>query len=573
MTADAQASFAATITDEWVRSGVTDAVICPGSRSTPVALCLMGDGRIRIHVVLDERSAGFVALGIGLATGRPAVVLTTSGTAAVELHPAVVEAHQAGVPLIAVTADRPADLHGIGAPQTVDQIGLFGGSVRLALNPGVVTDESRWAWRSLASRTVAAAGGGEGGRPGPVHLNLAFREPLTGGEARVEPGRRGDRAWHEWMAAPATGANPGLARDIAGAQRGLIVAGGGADAEAVLALASTLGWPVLADPRSGARVPSPATVAAADAILRVAAFAGAALPDLVLRVGEPPASRVVNEWLAALDAPQVLIDPHGRWADPGRRAAVVTDGRLGALATAVSALDPRPADPAWLGRWRAADDAAQAAFDATLARHLEVTEPGVARSLMASLPDGADLVVSSSMPIRDVEWFAAPRSGVRVLANRGANGIDGVLSTAVGAAASSPRPTYALLGDLAFLHDVNALLSARGTSTGVDLVVVVVDNDGGGIFSFLPQRHQVAQPRFERLFATPHGLNLRTVAASFGVEAERVTAAADLVPTVAKAAGAGGVRMVHVRTDRDANVAVHAELNAAVDTAVQRLAV
>ena len=223
-----------------------------------------------------------------------------------------------------------------------------------------------------------------------------------------------------------------------------------------------------------------------------------------------------------------------------------------------------------LRRWNGAEAAAQAAFDQVLARHPEVTEPGVARALTAELPLGSQLVVSSSMPVRDIEWYGRARGGIRVLANRGANGIDGVVSTVVGVASTSAVPTVGLLGDLAFLHDVNGLLAARGTGTGTDCTLVVVDNDGGGIFSFLPQRGEVGAARFERLFATPHGLNLRTVAAAYGVEALRVTAAAEVIPAVMRSLRDGGVRMVHVRTDRDANVAVHEELHAAAAAAVER---
>lgn len=572
MTADAEASFAATLTDEWVRSGVTDAVICPGSRSTRMALALAADGRIRIHVVLDERSAGFVALGMGLASGHAAIVLTTSGTAAVELHPAIVEAHQAGVPLLAVTADRPPELHGVGAPQTVEQAALFAGAVRWSLDPGVAREDARAAWRSIASRAVAAAGGAAPGGPGPVHLNLPFTEPLTGGDAVVAPGRRGDRPWHAMEAQSAGPPPDGLVEDLCAAARGLIVAGGDADPIAAGRIARALGWPVLADPRSGARVPDPTTVAGADALLRVAEFA-AVEPDIVLRVGAPPASRVIAEWLASIASPQVLVDPHRRWLDPQRAASVVIGCDEAALADAIERAPRTPADAAWLTRWRQADDVAQSAFDDVLARHPELTEPGVARHLLRNLPPGSTLVVSSSMPIRDIEWYGEARADVRVLSNRGANGIDGVVSTAVGVAAAGRGSTFALVGDLAFLHDINGLLAARGASNGLDLVLVVVDNDGGGIFSFLPQRSGVAGPRFERLFSTPHGLNLRTVAAAYGVEAERVTSAVDLVPAVARAAGAGGMRMVHVRTDRDANVAVHAELHSAAAAAVERVAI
>jgi 2-succinyl-5-enolpyruvyl-6-hydroxy-3-cyclohexene-1-carboxylate synthase len=553
-----QAAFAATLVDEFVRGGVTDAVVSPGSRSTPLVLAAARDGRLRLHVVLDERSAGFFALGLGLASGRPTLVVTTSGTAAVELHPALVEASQAGVPLLACTADRPPELHGVGAPQTVEQVRLFADNVRWSADPGLPPAE---AWRSIGSRAVAEA---TGPRPGPVHLNLAFREPLVGEPDTVVPGRRGAEAWHVTAAAP-TPPSAEVVRLLAEGGRGVILAGAGAgEPAAAHALADALGWPVLADPRSGCRVPAPTTVAAADALVRVPAFADAHRPDLVLRLGAPWASRLLGEWLS--DAHTVLADPHGMWLDPWRNAAVVARCDPTLLCRAVADAGPQQADAAWLSSWQRAEAAAQAAFDTVLSRYDEPTEPGLARALAAALPDEATLVVSSSMPVRDVEWYAAPRTGLRVLANRGANGIDGVTSTALGVAAVEGwGPAAALLGDLAFLHDTNGLLIPPGTAAGVDCLLVVVDNDGGGIFSFLPQRGVLSEARFERLFGTPHGLDLCAVAEAHGVPAARLDRLADLPSCLREL---DGVRMVHVRTDRDANVAVHDELHAAVAAAL-----
>ncbi|MGQ0521452.1 MAG: 2-succinyl-5-enolpyruvyl-6-hydroxy-3-cyclohexene-1-carboxylic-acid synthase [Actinomycetota bacterium] len=593
-----QDAFAATVVDEWARAGLTDAVVAPGSRSTPLAVALAADGRIRTHVVLDERSAAFVALGLGLASGRPAVILTTSGTAAAELHPAVAEAHHARVPLLACTADRPPDLHHVGAPQTIVQDRLFAGAVRWAHAPGVPDRASAGTWRSLAARALLEATAGPAG-PGPVHLNLAFREPLVGEPGDLPPGRPGGAPWHARPPAPAappaalidararacvgglTGAGaPPAAGGATGAAappaalvdelsragaRGLIVAGADAgDPAAVHALARALGWPVLADPRSGCRLPAPATVAAADALLRADAFAAAARPDLVLRLGAPWASRVVGEWLADLDVPQYLADPHGAWLDPGRSATVNVAADPTLLALALAAAEPSPAPADWLQRWASAEAAGQAALDAALAGRPgpEPTEPGIARAVVDALPAGATLVVSSSMPVRDVEWYGRPRAGLRVLANRGANGIDGVVSTAVGAALAGPGPTAVLVGDLAFLHDTNALLAPAGADGPVDLTVVVVDNDGGGIFSFLPQATALPPDRFERLLGTPHGLDLVAVALAHGAHATAAASVDEVAAAVA--APAAGVRVVVVRTDRAANVAVHDDLHRAV---------
>ena len=561
-----QDSFAATLVDEWVRGGVTDVVASPGSRSTPLAVAFAADARLRLHVILDERAAGFFALGIGLATGRPAVVLTTSGTAAAELHPAVVEAHQARVPLIVCTADRPPDLHHVGAPQTIEQDMLFTGSVRWAFAPGVADEANLPTWRSTAARAVLESTSHPAG-PGPVHLNLAFREPLVGEPDRAVPGRPAGAPWH--VRAPGTGAvAPSVAAELAaGSRRGVIVAGAGAgDPGSVHHLARVLGWPVLADPRSGCRIPSPATVAAADALLRVGGFAEAHRPDVVLRLGAPWSSRVVAEWLAGLDVPQYLADPHGAWLDPGRSATTVVAVDPVRLVDAVVAAGPAPAPCEWAAGWAAAEAAAQGALDAALAGRT-LTEPGLARAVVAAVPAGGTLFVSSSMPVRDVEWYGRPRPSLRVLANRGANGIDGVVSTALGTAVAGGRPTVALVGDLAFLHDTNALLIAPGVRPGPDATIVVVDNDGGGIFSFLPQATTLSEARFERLLGTPHGLDLAAVAAAHGARTTVVGTAEEAAEAVARPPD--GVHVVVARVPgRSANAALHHGLHRRVATAL-----
>lgn len=573
---DVSAAFAAVVVDEWVRAGVTDAVVAPGSRSTPLLVALAADGRLRVHPVLDERSAGFIALGLGVATGRPAPVITTSGTAAVELHPAIVEADQAGVALIAVTADRPPELHHVGAPQTVEQDALYGSSSRWTVAPGVADLDAAATWRSLASRTVAVASGAgsPGARPGPVHLNVAFREPLLGHPVEVPPGRPGGQPWHRVSAAGAAlPADAPLPADAVVAliaahhgRPGLVVAGAGSGDPATVAdLADRLGWPVLADPRSGLRTPAARTVAAADALLRVPTVAAAA-PDIVVRLGRPWASKVVNQWLDALPAsvPQVLVDPHATWIDPGRRSSHVAAAGPTALATAaLSSLGPPPGDRSWGERWASLESAAQGAIDATLAAEEDLSEPALARGLLAAAADGTVVVASSSMPVRDVEWWGRPRLGIRVVANRGVNGIDGMVSTAIGVALGSGAPTVALLGDLAFLYDAGALLWARDRD--LDLTIVVADNNGGGIFSFLPQAAALAPDTFERYWGTPHHLDLAAVAGAYGVDTCRLT---DLDELTDALKGGPGIRVVIAGTDRAANVALHGRLLAAVAAAV-----
>ncbi|HEX2577722.1 MAG TPA: 2-succinyl-5-enolpyruvyl-6-hydroxy-3-cyclohexene-1-carboxylic-acid synthase [Aquihabitans sp.] len=568
------ATFCAALVDEWVRCGVTEAVVSPGSRSTPMALALAGRTELAVHVHHDERAAAFTALGVGLASGRPAVVLTTSGTAAVELHPAIVEAHQAGVPLLAVTADRPPELFDVGAPQTVDQTHLFGASVRWFAEPGPPVAAAAGTWRSLAARAFAEAVGGAGG-PGPVHLNLAFREPLVGRPAALPAGRADGTPWHTTGGSRVAVDRSGTER-LAGlldGRRGVIVAGAGAgEPRAVLGLAEATGWPVLADPRSGCRTDHPSVVAHADAVLRHEPTASALRPDVVVRLGEPPASKVVATWLGASDATQVAIEAHGRWFDADRTAAHVLHADPTAAATALARVVGGEHDDAWGGRWARAEAAASAAVDEVVARHAEPVEPGVARSLAGVLRPGATLVVSSSMPVRDLEWYGGRLDGVRVLANRGANGIDGVVSTAVGVALTargSGQATVALVGDVALLHDANALLGIA--ERGIDLTVVVVDNDGGGIFSFLPQAGALEAERFEQLFGTPHGVDLRVLAAAHGLVTVEPAGAAEVGAAIGASVAAGGARLVRVRTERAANVAVHDEVHRAVAAALDDL--
>lgn len=539
---DVQATFCATLVDEWVRCGLTDAVVCPGSRSTPLTLALAADGRVRTHVHHDERSGSFLAVGLAATAGHPVVVVTTSGTAVVQLHAAAVEADLAGVPVIFCTADRPPELRDVAAPQTVDQTNLFGRSVRYFTDPGVADETQAGTWRSLAARAWAEA---TADWPGPVQLNLPFREPLVG-EAGSLPPARPAGPWHARLRAARSA--PVLDADLVSG-RGVVVAGRGTpDADAVVALAGSLGWPLLADPASGCA--GPAGIDAFDPVLR-SPFADRVLPDVVIRSGGMPASKVLAQWLDRASPEEVVIAPEGFWPDPAHRAAVVID----AVPTVPDGHEPVAE---WLDAWRAAETAAATAIDDALSTD-PLCEPGVARHLTATLPPGAVLVTSSSMPVRDVEWFGVGRRDLRVIANRGANGIDGVVSTAVGAALTGAKTTL-LIGDIAFLHDVNGLLGLA--DRGVDLTIVVVDNDGGGIFSFLPQRSTLPVDRFERLFGTPHGLDLVAVARAHGVDAGEVD-------TLEALAWKPGVRVQVVRTDRDANVAAHDRLNAAVATRIE----
>jgi 2-succinyl-5-enolpyruvyl-6-hydroxy-3-cyclohexene-1-carboxylate synthase len=574
---DVTTSFACTLVDEWVRNGVTAAVVSPGSRNTPLTLALVRDGRMRVEVVLDERSAGFRALGIGLATARPTIVCCTSGTAAVNLHPAVVEAHHARVPMLVCTADRPAELRDWGAGQTIDQSGLFADATRWFHDPGPpeVTgpaSEANTRWRALACRAAAHASGPPAG---PVHLNLPFREPLvpTGAPLVDAPGRDGGAPWIRTSTssrAPDGGYVRRLAELVRAHPRGLLVAGWGADVDPVVAerFAAATGWPIIADPVSGLRT-GPHAVSTYEALLRVEAFAEAHTPDLVVRVGAPVTSKVANAWLDAV--PTVLVDPDDVWLDPQHRAheRVRTDAGplLAALADVAGVAGAPSSGPfrieAWSADWFDAEQRARQALDQVMDDD-RACEGRIARDVAAAVPDGGALVVASSLPVRALEWCMAPRTGLRVFANRGANGIDGFVSTGFGVAGAYAGPVVALCGDLCLLHDTNGLLGgadSRGAAAPQP-TFVVVDNDGGGIFSYLPQ-HDLAE--FESLFATPQSVDIVAVARAHGVAAERVelTALPKLVSV-----GADSARVLVVDVDRGVAQRQHARMWQAIATAL-----
>lgn len=568
MSRDAHTAFSRAVVDEWVRGGVAHACVAPGSRSTPMAHALAVDGRIAVHVFLDERSAAFAALGIGRATGRPAVVLCTSGTAAANFHPAVAEADLGRVPLVVATADRPPELLRVGAPQTMGQTRLYGDAVRefVDLGPPVDEPDAGAVWRATAARTVTVA---TGPPAGPVHWNLPFREPLvpTGDPLVDAPGRPDGAPWTRVGRTVRVADREVVARVAALVRahpRGVIVAGwgSGADPDLVARVADLAAWPVLADGVSGLRS-GPFTVSTYDPLLRVPAFAASHRPEVVLRLGAPTTGRVLGEHLRGV--PQVVLDPADTWADPPRaaveRVAGDADGFLRALAVS---LQGGRADREWLDDWLGAEVVARAAADGHLDACTEPFEGRIARDVVDAVPDGGAVVVASSMPIRDVESFARPRSGIAVHANRGVNGIDGFVSTAIGVALGSGVPTVALLGDLCFLHDANGLLGAA--RRGIDCTFVVVDNDGGGIFSFLPQAEAMSE-EFETLFGTPQGVDLAALAAVHGVTVID-DASVDALPDLVAGVTGGGVRLIRIRTDRAANVALHRATWAAVAAAL-----
>jgi 2-succinyl-5-enolpyruvyl-6-hydroxy-3-cyclohexene-1-carboxylate synthase len=576
--ANPSTAMATTLVDELARNGVTDVVVSPGSRSTALAIAAVRHPGLAVHVRHDERSAGFLALGLARVSSRPAVVVTTSGTAVANLVPAVAEADASGIPLVVLSADRPVELHDVGANQTLAQAALFGRLARwqvdLPAASGVVGEPDLW--RSTACRVVATArgvGGGQaaqagtGGPAGPVHCNVAFREPtvpaLDDGRSVAAPyphpvtGRRGGRPWTEYRAG---------ATDVDGLVEELLAAWG--DARVVVVAGDTphpvvglddLSWPVVAEPTAG-----PTAVAGiphGSLLVGSAAWRGQHRPDVVLRLGHPTLAQGALAQLGEVATVQVT---ESGVVDPARQATHAVTAAPNAFVAALGrALAARPGHHARVTEWREAWQAAGTRAREVVTAHLDgpdAPEPAVARRVVTATGT-RPLVVASSLPIRDVADFAAPAADGtgRVHANRGLAGIDGFVSTAVGVALAA-GPTVALAGDLSFLHDHNGLLVPDAAA--VDLDLVIVDNDGGGLFHHVPA---VQVPEFEHVFATPHGRDLVAVARAAGVAAEAVG--------IDEVAGAlarppAGLRVVVVRTDRRAGAAARNAIRHELDHAL-----
>ncbi|ACZ86927.1 2-succinyl-5-enolpyruvyl-6-hydroxy-3-cyclohexene-1-carboxylic-acid synthase [Streptosporangium roseum] len=545
-------ALATVLIDELVRCGLTDVVLAPGSRSAPLALAVHADSRIRLHVRVDERSASFLALGLARRGERPVALICTSGTAAANFHPAVIEAHESGVPLLLLTADRPPELRDTGASQTIDQIKLYGTAVRWFSEVGLPEDRPGQVayWRSLACRAYQRSLGPTD--PGPVQLNLSFREPLI---------PDGDASWCESLEGDANGpwirarvAPPAVALHLPPTRRGVLVVGDGAsNVRRYVAAAGMAGWPVLSEPNGGARYGDHA-MSTYHFLLGTPEFADRHRPELVVTLGRPGLSRSLLNWLRHADEHIVVAPDLTRWPDPTRSATQVAQ----AVEIPVAA-----GDDAWLHSWRRADNAARAAIDEVL-DGAGLSEPRLARDLVDMLPNGSLLFSGSSMPIRDLDQAMRPRRGLRILANRGTAGIDGVVSTAMGAALAHNGPAYALMGDLTFLHDQNGLILGP-REPRPDLCVVVVNNDGGGIFSLLPQA--ALRDPFERVFGTAHGVDLAHVAAATGTPYTFVSEPDQL----SKALRGEGLRIVEVRSDRESNAVLHAMMRDAAHAAIREV--
>ncbi|HEU4598827.1 MAG TPA: 2-succinyl-5-enolpyruvyl-6-hydroxy-3-cyclohexene-1-carboxylic-acid synthase [Solirubrobacterales bacterium] len=578
---NANTALASAFAEELARSGVRLAVISPGSRSTPLAVALWRQPEIEVSVIVDERSAGFFALGAAQASGDPVALLCTSGTALVNYHPAVCEADESAIPLLVLSADRPPELRGIGAGQTIDQIKTFGSSVRWFCEVGTheADDEGLLHYRGVACRAVAAARGEI--RPGPVHLNLPWREPLApvavdGAVTATDPLALNGRDKRPLTAVTRVDLEPSafvldeVAAHIGDAIDGVIVAGRQLDPELrepLAHLARVSGFPILADPTSQLRCgphDRSHVIAGYDLLLRDEHFARAVVPELVLRFGETPTSKPLRAWLAGSGADQIVVDPYGGWNEPSRRAAAILRADPTELAAGWAARleglegRERPAP----SRWLQAEAAAHAALSDSFAGSSEITEPALHRALGEAHRDGDLVYTASSMPIRDQEAFlAADETDVLFLSNRGANGIDGLISSGIGAARASGRPTTIISGDLGLLHDLGGLAALREVETPVR--VVVIDNDGGGIFHFLPQEAALGADEFEALLGTPRGVDAAKAATLFDLPHRRLESLDDLPGALA-----AGTGLIEVKTDRHTNAAAHQQLAKTVHAAL-----
>lgn len=547
--AEANAACARAFVDELALAGVRLVCVAPGSRSTPLVLAAAAHPGLRTVVHHDERCAAFFALGAGKVAGLPAAVITTSGTAAANLLPAVVEAATAEVPLLVLTADRPAELRGSDANQTIDQVRLFGGYARAFREmpmPGAAPASVRH-FRVQAVRAVADA---LGDPAGPVHVNFPFGKPLEPGI----PAEAGDAGPGGEGRAPTLSVTPrrahcgeeelgALAEALRGSERGVIVAGPVSRpaevAPGLLRLAAASGLPLLADPLSGARYAlqhGAATIPAYDLFLRDPEVRRALEPDFVLRVGQAPTSVALAEWLQDHHGvPQTVLDPGYRWKDHGLTASTYLRGDVAHALREVEALVRQRGSPEWRLRWLDLGEAARRTADGLLGESFQ--DGAVVAAVAEAVPAGTTLYVSASMPIRDLDAFAPPREvSLLTLGNRGASGIDGVVSAGFGAALAGLRPTVVLLGDVAFHHDLTGLFAAR--DTGAPVVFVVIHNDGGGIFHALPIRDH--EPWFTPYFVTPHGLDFRHAADLYGVPCVEATDRDTLQDALARAL-AGGV--------------------------------
>jgi 2-succinyl-5-enolpyruvyl-6-hydroxy-3-cyclohexene-1-carboxylate synthase len=573
--------------DELQRAGLRNVVLCPGSRSTPLAMTLASQERIRVWMHVDERSAAFFALGMAKRLAQPVALVCTSGTAAANFLPAVVEAHLTHVPLLIVTADRPHELRDNGAPQAIDQNRLYGTHAKWFVDMALpeASNEALRYVRTLADRAVALT---QAAPAGPVHLNMPFREPLvpTPDRSLLPPTQRDPVAWEGRPEnAPyvrVTEARNGAEHDllverlhalISTHEHGLIIAGSNDDPELpvlLVHLAQQSGYPILADPLSQVRsAQSEHVLSSYDAFLRIDSFVERVEPQLVLRFGAMPTSKPLLLYLKRYsDCPQIVIDGNAGWEEPTQLASEMIHADSRSLCRSLLAFlsTTRGRNEEWTATWERTEAITRQQMQTTMQDFAPLFEGRVFTELAEIVPDGTTLYVGNSMPVRDADTFFWPnKRSVRVMGNRGANGIDGVVSSALGASAAADGPVVLVIGDLSFYHDLNGLLAAR--LHGLDLTIVLINNDGGGIFSFLPQASY--SEHFEQLFGTPTGLDFAPVVQMYGGTFQRISHWHDFRVAIHASITNGGLHVIEVPTERASNVQMHRQLWQVVAEALQ----
>ena len=567
MTSDPVYDACATFANELVSQGICHAVISPGSRSTPLTLTFAETPGIKTWVRLDERSAAFFALGLAKSIGNPVVLICTSGTAAANYLPAICEANWSETPLIVLTANRPPELRGWGAGQTIDQTNIYGSNVRWFAELPIVSDPNLAWFQRTAARAVQSS---TGTKPGPVHLDWPFREPLE-----PQPDRQPFQpAPAIQLSRPIATIDPGsikaLTETFRQRPRGIVVAGPMADGaswhEAVHSFCRQTGYPLLAEPLSQLRSNADEVVVLNhhDHLLR-GSWADTVVPDVVVRIGGPPTCKPLRIWLEKHQPPLIMFDPSGSWAEPSFTVSEIVNANHQGLMQIAEALEFTAPDDGWAKSWEAADQQAATAIDNVIDSE-PLLQPAVARELGRRLPREHVLYVSNSMPVRDIDSFLEARSEpLSVMGNRGASGIDGVISSAAGVAASG-HDTTLLIGDLAFQHDIGGLLAVLEDE--LSLTIIVVDDGGGGIFSYLPISEVADSPLFNEFFTTPQRLPIRKVAEAIDIGYFEVTEIGQLADLLENP---DSLRVIRIAVDRDLDVDQHRRLAQAVTASVSEL--
>ncbi|PRS71272.1 2-succinyl-5-enolpyruvyl-6-hydroxy-3-cyclohexene-1-carboxylic-acid synthase [Bacillus sp. LNXM65] len=551
--------------DEFVQGGVKEAVVCPGSRSTPLAMLALAHQDINVHVLVDERSAAFYALGLAKASQAPVLLICTSGTAAANFYPAIVEAHYSRVPLIVLTADRPHELREVGAPQAIDQQFLFGKFVKWFTDLAL-PEESQTMLRYVQTAAARANHMSMQEPKGPVQINVPLREPLLP-DLSIDPFKREETDRKKVLATGQAFPNEDAISEIVTvmnrSQKGLIVCGElhtEEEKEAILCLSKALHMPILADPLSHLRnghEHADLIIDAYDSLLKDEALQQHLLPDMVIRFGPMPVSKPLFKWLEKhVEVNQIVVDAAGGFRDPGLSASYVIESDVATFVDEVFKRADQREDTSFLKRWQNVNSSFRTHASHYSDENLSF-EGNVYRQLQHLLPKESVLFIGNSMPIRDVDtFFEAQSKPFRMMANRGANGIDGVVSTALGTYAALKQPVTLVIGDLSFYHDMNGLLAAK--LLDIPLTVVLLNNDGGGIFSFLPQASD--EPYYEKLFGTPTGLNFEYASKLYGGTYSKPSTKQELHDVYMAHIEEPGLHLIEIETDRHSRVGKHRQM-------------